>query len=148
MKQAQRKRQQRVWPVRPGAGRIDSPKPSPAATEVHRVRNNSTPKTGLLGVQYCSHLERPHRRTDHMENGKFLLMTRLLTCCLPYAICQNPPAAHEMASRACSSFGVTPEGARRDYIIISEQLSKFWAKFKLDAKFSFANSQANQRLTS
>jgi hypothetical protein len=44
------------------------------------------------------------------------------------------------ASRACSSFGVMPEGARHDYIIISEQLSKFRAKFKLDAKFSYANS--------
>jgi hypothetical protein len=52
------------------------------------------------------------------------------------------------ASRACSSFGVTPEGARHDYIIISEKLSKFRAPLKLDAKFSYANSQAKQSLTS
>jgi hypothetical protein len=38
------------------------------------------------------------------------------------------------ASRACSSFGVTPEGARHDYIITSEQCSKFPALLKLDAK--------------
>jgi hypothetical protein len=52
------------------------------------------------------------------------------------------------ASRVCASFGVMPEDARDDYIIISEQLSMLQAKFKLDAKFNYANSQANQRLTS